>query len=265
MEPDNQNTTRRCWAAEVSPCKGPLSREHFVSRAIFRGAHFDTSEHGGTVQRSGVPLDGLVVRCLCERHNNDLSPLDTTAGDFFNCLHELERLRDVWANYRGPLAPERFVISGVQLQQWAFKTAASTWCRLQRQLGAPPPATLARLALGVEQVQGRMGLALLGHVGDPVHVEERVTMQFGMSSGETVPSGFIIIAWGVTLYVAWQPIKPTTTLVALDSVWQSEHIVFRPKTLRYNVGRLSAFLNIDWSANFNDDPRVVALRDRAGL
>jgi hypothetical protein len=262
MEPDGQSTTRRCWAAEVSPCNGALSREHFVSRALFRGEYFDTSENGGTVQRSGVPLDGLVVRCLCERHNNDLSPLDVAAGDFFNCVHELERLRGAWSHYKGPLAPERFAISGVKLQQWAFKTAASTWCRLQKHLGSPPPAALARLALGVDQVQGRMGLALLGRVGDPIHVEERVTVQFGKNAGESLPSGLIIIAWGHTLYVAWQPIKPTTTLVALDGAWASEHIVFHPKTIRFNVGRLSAFLSLDWSANFRDDPRVVALRPR---
>lgn len=66
-------------------CEGGMSLEHFISKNILD--QFDE------LSPKGVPwlqhLDGhitpkaLVVKCLCEKHNNFLSPLDQLAGKTF--------------------------------------------------------------------------------------------------------------------------------------------------------------------------------------
>ena len=74
----------RCWAADVSPCEGGLSREDVFTRGLWPNK---------TVSVWGFPflkgetramsVDALTVKCLCRKHNSDLSVTDEAAIDAF--------------------------------------------------------------------------------------------------------------------------------------------------------------------------------------
>jgi hypothetical protein len=251
---------RRCWASETSPCKGTLSREHYLSRGIFQGKFFDSSELDDTIKRSRINADDLVVRCLCEGHNNAMSPLDQTGVDFVNCLHEANRLHSTWKNYGGPLDPVYFTISGRDLQRWSLKTAASGWARQRQALGCPPSAELARLACGLDEPPQRTGLALLGRVGETVVYEEKMSLEFGVDPGQSGPSGMILRLWGCAFYVTWQVMPEGTVLATDEEQWQPNQIVFGPKAIRMSTGRLVTCIRFDWSQDFEEDQKVVQLR-----
>lgn len=78
-------TEERCYAKSLGNCAGGLSREHYISHTLLR--------QFSDIQSQGVPwfahlqqsLDPsfFITKCLCQRHNNFLSPLDQLAGQAF--------------------------------------------------------------------------------------------------------------------------------------------------------------------------------------
>lgn len=113
-----------CFASNDSNCSGKISREHIISQSVLRQL-----EHNNKINVAGlkwqtkdkfdsIPLSGLASKILCERHNNALSPLDTSIGKFFRALVEVER-----SFIEGPKKTDipEWVFSGDDLQRWMLK------------------------------------------------------------------------------------------------------------------------------------------------
>lgn len=77
----------KCWASGVSECGGVQSREHYISRGLFTGKMIRVSGlpflKGETKE---ISIDSLTRKCLCEKHNNSLSPFDGEAISFAQAL-----------------------------------------------------------------------------------------------------------------------------------------------------------------------------------
>jgi len=117
-------TVKGCWAASLGDCKGKISREHLVSECLL--------PEGG-IRVSGFPWckdepkfvgnAALVGNILCEKHNSELSELDSSAKRSFDILNESWRLYGIRSKIINRRWPQKtFIIDGVLLERWFVKT-----------------------------------------------------------------------------------------------------------------------------------------------
>jgi hypothetical protein len=113
-----------CWAASLGDCDGKISREHLVSQALFpdggvrvRGFHWCKDES------KNVGLGAMTGKILCQKHNNDLSELDSAAKQTFDTFN------DAWTLHESrqkvitrSWSQKTFTVDGVLLERWFLKT-----------------------------------------------------------------------------------------------------------------------------------------------
>lgn len=116
--------SRVCFLSGSSTCRSKLSREHYISRAVLERVFVGST---GVVQ--GLPwsdavyqqvsLMSLTAKILCEGHNNELSDLDTVAGNFLDFVQRAQLHLAGRAEVPRPLT-----ISGHLLERWLLRVAA---------------------------------------------------------------------------------------------------------------------------------------------
>ena len=110
--PQTSHSVDKCYAKGLGSCGGEISREHYISESIL--------EMFSGIQPEGIPWmshrsqligpNDLTVKCLCEKHNNYLSPLDVTASAFFKSILDY-----------GTYNPKIVTVSGDLLERWCLK------------------------------------------------------------------------------------------------------------------------------------------------
>ena len=186
-----------CWASCLDNCSDKLSREHLVSGGLFTD---------NSVMVEGFPwckgqavkigLSGLTSKILCEKHNNDLSDVDTAGIRGFKVLREMRRL----ANVREKLKQERWrvfrdKVNGYGLELWCLKTLINLCCDRQAAIGRDstvaggPSERLVRIAYGLEKFKGRAGLYFAARVGMNIQSEDTVRFAPLLKQGVNVEGG----------------------------------------------------------------------------
>lgn len=140
---------RKCWAACLGDCKGPLTLEHIASASIF---------HGDMITSEGMRWnDGPVTQnkskwgshILCKHHNETTSPLDACAGQLTTAIRRFWRLKK----------NETLTVDGRLLERWSVKLAinmlACGWF-LPRKL--TPPRSLVEIVFGLRDFSVQAGL-----------------------------------------------------------------------------------------------------------
>jgi len=88
---------RSCYLAGHGPCRGKITREHFISRSIL-----EYRISGNTVEIAGLPWQpaetfqrigsaSLQSRILCEGHNSGLSHSDSVARHVFETVDRIDK------------------------------------------------------------------------------------------------------------------------------------------------------------------------------
>jgi hypothetical protein len=73
-----------------------MSREHLVSQSIFPGGNIRVQGFPWCLGKvKEIAISGLTAKILCERHNNDLSPVDEAGVRAFSTFREMRRLVNV--------------------------------------------------------------------------------------------------------------------------------------------------------------------------
>mgnify|MGYP001766171329 CR=1 FL=1 len=158
----------KCYMKSLGSCVGRISREHIISESV---CHVLTGD--GEFSISGVPwleagktkiVAPPVAKCLCERHNNSLSPLDSAAQYFFASL------RSYLEHDSGP---RHALVSGHDLERWLLKTAKAA-------------AVSRNLARGGEPISGSFAndSMLLDMLDDPRHWPVGAGLYCTMNEGD---------------------------------------------------------------------------------
>ena len=83
-----------CLASFTNDCVKKITGEHYFSKSILKLIDSEKVEIKGWPHNQAslevVPIKNLVVNCLCERHNNMLSPFDNTAYLIFKTLIDFD-------------------------------------------------------------------------------------------------------------------------------------------------------------------------------
>lgn len=244
-----------CWASGVSPCRGSLSREHFLSRNLWPTNHV-TVRGGpwGDVEKT-IGLESLVVRCLCEGHNSALSELDTVAGDYVNVQREMNRL--IHAPARRQIT---FEVDGWRLERWALKVAFGAAATMRQRLEDwRPPAEAARYVFGEGLLEGR-GLAMLHRVGDKVIPGDRFTLAFGAAPDEPI-SAMTLAMHGFRFSIEWHP-SAARGLRVDGELFDASELLYRPNKINVRTAKAPIFVRFSWrrTQEYRPARRVQLLR-----
>ncbi len=129
-------STRRCWAEQEGGCEGPLTREHVVSECLLEGQAVRVRGLAwcqGEFRPAGI--GGPSCKCLCDKHNNTLSPVD---GEAKRLLEALTLLLES----KGGGQSNNPRIDGHRFGRWLAKTACNQAAANERHI----PTRLIRYA-----------------------------------------------------------------------------------------------------------------------
>jgi len=116
----------KCYVHGNGSCSRKISKEHFISENLLRQIELNgTAKIAGfawqkpeTFDIRGIKHKSLAPKILCEYHNNALSPLDSTMGEFSKVIGDFDRaLSPSVAN----LVSERKKFSGSDIEGWMLK------------------------------------------------------------------------------------------------------------------------------------------------
>jgi hypothetical protein len=160
----------KCWAMALGDCRGKQSREHHMSRGLWKGR---------TVRVKGFPwlkglekevgVECLQSRVLCEGHNNALAPLDAEAQQAFENIERLldELKRNSELKSRNAFRkPGVWKVNGSNFERWAAKLLIGLLCAEERESRwhdsnsemLNPPEWAVRAVFGEETFQKPAGL-----------------------------------------------------------------------------------------------------------
>lgn len=153
-----------CWADKLGDCSGKQSKEHLVSKALFKE---DKRYEPGVVVPYGLPgfedkprkvsIDSIASKILCDHHNNLLSHTDSEGAYAFDVF------RRVWeAVFDRKVARDdeniTYEINGSLMERWFIKTAINliyTGYNIKK-----PPKCLVELAFGLKRFPKNVGLCV---------------------------------------------------------------------------------------------------------
>lgn len=245
-----------CWADCLGNCDEKLSREHLVSEAFFLGDVVVV--HGFSWCKDEpkvIGLSALTSKILCEKHNNELSPLDTAVGKSSETFREIDRLYAV----RGKLKPhywnvKRFAVDGALLERWLLKTLINLWCNKQHPIGrdstveGSPSDRLVRIAFGLEKFKGKAGLHFVVKEKMNIAVDERLQCTTLPKNNKIEMALFSFKGFGLLLCLEEE--GPPDSLRGLSFGGQDLGDVkplFREATVNFNMGKYrSHTLQFKW-------------------
>ncbi|WP_444909072.1 hypothetical protein [Microbulbifer sp. TRSA005] len=188
----------KCWAKNVSTdCCNVQSEEHYISKGLFsselvRVSGFDFLK-GETKE---IPIKKLVRNCLCERHNNDLSPVDAEAIKLSEALEYAVSLH----NERSRKKPKRWSVHKrevdyLKVKQWFVKTILGMDVFFTKNSAlALDTDFLAKLAFGEADINQYVSLEIGGKVGEDMVIDQVVSVSPLFSQTECV--GIIVELYG---------------------------------------------------------------------
>lgn len=157
-----------CWAKNFSPCKGKISREHYISRSIFEQDFVYVSGFNWcNGEERKVGLSNLTSKVLCEHHNNTLSGIDQAGANAVRIIESIlpEDRRST------TLAPDSLEIDGLNFERWLLKIALNLSFKSELHIGfgmidsTPgwPSPYLLQVVFGNLPFTHKMGLYTFGY------------------------------------------------------------------------------------------------------
>jgi hypothetical protein len=241
-----------------------MTREHPLSYGLFLGPEIVVEGLGREEARSVHPKS-LVAKCLCQKHNSEVSELDQAAIDVANALRRLSTVRRAFEASGEKIGPSlRLEVSGRLLERWALKCAAGMAHMMRRSIdGWQPPTELARMAFGEQPIPEGCGLALVGVEGSCLEEGERWHVGFGNRPGEREPSGVFLRLLGWPFLVTWSSPPRSWAGASIEGVLiDGENLLGKPSITIKSGPRLS--LAFSWRENWKPRKGLIALRRRYG-
>jgi hypothetical protein len=171
---------KTCWASSLKDCAGGFTREHLITESVFAGKEISVNGLPWCRTRSITMLPtNLTANILCQRHNNDLSPVDEAGLAAFKVFREAGEMQATRRGYlEAGLTPysfpvEQYEIEGHNFERWLLKTLINYEVAGDQALpiGPPPlgperpPQELVEIAFGRKSFQPPAGLYFVGRIG----------------------------------------------------------------------------------------------------
>lgn len=246
-----------CWAACLGGCSDKISREHVVSRALFLGNEVTVQGFAWCKSKpKKIGLPSLTAKILCQKHNSDLSHVDSIGAEAFGVLREMMRL----SNVRLKLKPRiwnvrRYCIDGPGLERWFLKTLVNLAFRGEHRIGkdsaaaGQPSRRVVEIAFGLRQFQGRAGLYSVVGVGQQLQSDD--TVKFAPLTQQTayVAGGlFSFRGFRYLLFLEPEGLTQLPSGIGLPGEnWGGWQLNFHNEEMRETAGKyLSQVVLVNW-------------------
>jgi hypothetical protein len=220
---------RKCWASSVSECKGPMTGEHYITKALF--PNNDVIVHGlpWCKEEIKIGINSLVSNFLCKKHNEELSPLDECASNFASIL-------DRWHTYRK--VREKGTYRGIKVfnanlelfDRWVLKVLCNL--SILTKSCETPPERLKEMVFGRENIPQGSGVGFLGNVDDPVGQYRGV--EFALIYKGTDIEGCSLNFCGLPLICSWRLSLPTLVGLEKHETGSIKSHLHHPKKLQWD-------------------------------
>jgi len=147
----------RCWAAFRGDCSKHQSKEHYVSKGLFKDSITIKGLPWCKDDETTIGISSFTSKILCSKHNHELSEADKEAQNFKRAVKWLGGLK--FLGHSDPL--RRKDIDGLRLARWMAKTA----CGVAVASGGRPSELLETFAFSRTDDQ-RVGVYILAEAGD---------------------------------------------------------------------------------------------------
>ena len=233
---------KKCWASSLGAC-GKSSREHFVSKGIFKGRELRVKGFPWCKDEfASVGIESITSKVLCRRHNGLLSEVDAAGIHAFNVFDKAAELTVQKASVA--TTPTLIIdeIDGALLERWFLKTFINLTYRTPFLLGTMgeqpgvPPRYLVDVAFGAAPFSYFMGLYAL--VADGQSQESRGEVSFTPFIKDGYASMGLFSFRGVDFLLSLIPSSspPPESLDAIDLGGLPAHLLHAK--LRYRVPRI---------------------------
>lgn len=248
-----------CWATCLGDCSDKISREHLVSRSLFLGEG---------VRVRGLPwckteskeigISNLTSKILCEKHNNDSSPLDQAAANAFDSIREMTRLTGVRRKMKPrPWHVVRYRLDGQNLERWFLKTLINLSFGGPLQIGADaaqttgwPSTRLVSIVFGRAEFAGRAGLYSVVHNGQRIDSEEELVFAALVQKAEDRIEGGLFKFHGFRFLLFLEPSGPQKRLSGVkmdEGDWAISQLKRHTREITETQGDYaSQILTISW-------------------
>ncbi len=192
-------------------------------------------------QPKEITVATLVTKILCRKHNTDLSPVDASAGQSFDTLREVARLKNV----RERMMPirwnvKKYRLDGIMLERWFLKTLINIAfdrevCHRLRGNGR---GTAIR---ALEPFKGKAGMYTMSRVGMQFDLEDRVSFSPIMQRaphGEYVAAGiFVFRGFQFLLHLEPEGPQDLTGIYFKGQHLKGTSLMFQTLTANITVGK----------------------------
>lgn len=237
--PETNKTVNKCYARTLSDCYGPISGEHYISHSILKqlGPNVILNGVPWSQKPVSIPIQGMTGKILCKRHNESLSPLDTTAGKLFETIKNTHKGEKVgWV-----------LLNGEDIERWMMKILFGILAsgNIKQRDGnatqkASPPITYLNILFGNQAMNPGWGLRFL-ELAETAPLQKNqieITINTGMvKPGPSHPIiyGIRIGLMGLNLHTCLKQLPNTENL--------QEKTHYRPKRLYFGE---QATIDITW-------------------
>lgn len=238
-----------CWADCLGNCERKQSREHVVSESLWQSNTVVVQGFSWCADApKEVGIASLTYKILCRKHNSALSPVDASAGQTFDILREVARLKSV----RESMTPirwnvKRYILDGIMLERWFLKTLINIAFDGKYPIGSEsavagrPSERLVRIAYGLESFKERAGLYTMSRVGMEVAMEDRVSFSPIMArtgSGDFVLAGiFLFRGFQFLLYLEPEGPQDLTGIYFKGEHLRGIGLMFQTLTANIKIGK----------------------------
>jgi len=236
-----------CWAESIGNCNGGISREHIVSKSLFKSPAVSVEGFPwckGAARTVGI--ESLTAKILCQRHNNSLSNLDEEAGALFDAIREWCRRANIRANTSpfSRIARPPTVVNARLLERWFLKTLLNLSLSRQYYIGihgeeqGVVPLDLVQICYGMRPFEGIAGMYGAAHAG--MIVASHDTLRFvPLLRDERVMGGFFEFR-GFRFFLSLMPDEKLTMsqLQGMDPSWQQAHLLHPIELIQTQISAL---------------------------
>jgi len=248
---------KQCWALPLANCSDSISREHLVSQCFFLSQTVKVMGHDWCKNTpKEIGLSSLTAKILCKKHNQDLSNLDSAAGEAFECFRDSDRLSSI----RKAMKPilwhiQRYSINGLLLERWFLKTLINIQSTSSYPIGfnsnkaGMPSDELVKIAFGFSPFPEKCGLYCVIKQDEQIKTNE--TLEYApLIKDNSFIGGALFRIRGFRFLLFITPNGPPSHLTGLgigEEDWGDSQLNFHNKKIQFAIGKhTSHILVFNW-------------------
>ena len=173
--------TNKCWAKSISACSDKMSQEHIISKCLFDEEVIIKGFDWCKDKEIKIGLGRFTSKCLCTKHNHELSSLDEYAGNIWDNLGNFFTIR----NKRESLIKSgqvlqlyNFTIDARLMERWILKCLCNLLFVNKEHV---IPENLVKIIFGVSKIPKNVGAGVVVAKGESLHFIKREKIFFSIS------------------------------------------------------------------------------------